>query len=128
MAPSNLVPRKSAAFDALRRTNAAAVLAGQFHCLECQDGFIAYDRPTITATVSLIRQVRPALVFAHSPHDYLIDHEVTSALVRNATFFAGVPNLKTESFEPFRPVPHLYYADAIEGKDLFGVTSIRRLW
>ena len=85
--------------------NAAAVLSGKFHCLECQDGFIAYDRPTITATVRLIREVRPSVVFAAAPHDYLIDHEVSSALVRNAAFFAGVPNLKTEGVGPFRPVP-----------------------
>ncbi len=101
--------------------NAAAVLGGRFHCLECQDGFITYDRPTITATVRLIREVRPAVVFAAAPHDYLIDHEVSSALVRNAAFFAGVPNLRTEPFGIFRPVPYLYYADPVEGKDLLGV-------
>ncbi|MHB0956205.1 MAG: PIG-L deacetylase family protein [Pirellulaceae bacterium] len=100
---------------------AAAVLQGDYHCLECRDGFILYDRPSITATVALIRQVRPTVVFTHAPHDYLIDHEMTSALVRNATFFAGVPNLQTDSLTAFRPVPYLYYADPIEGKDLFGI-------
>lgn len=99
---------------------AASVLDGTYHCLECRDGLIAYDEPTIRATVALVREVQPQLVFAHAPHDYLIDHEVASALVRNATFFAGVPNLKTERFGAFRPVPHLYYADPLEGKDLFG--------
>jgi len=44
-----------------------------YHCLECRDGFIAYDRPTILKAVSLVRQVRPAVVFAASPGDYLID-------------------------------------------------------
>ena len=101
--------------------NAAAVLQGQYHCLECRDGFILYDRPAITATVALIRQVRPTVVFAHAPHDYLIDHEMASALVRNATFFAGVPNLTTGSLAPFRPVPYLYYADPVEGKDPLGI-------
>lgn len=100
--------------------NAADVLQGQYYCLECQDGFILYDRPTITATVALVRQVRPTLVFAHAPSDYLIDHEITSALVRNATFFAGVPNLVTGSLAPFRPVPYLYYVDPVEGKDPLG--------
>jgi LmbE family N-acetylglucosaminyl deacetylase len=104
-------------------TSAAAVLGGTFHCLERQDGFIAYDRPTITAAVRLIREVRPAVVFAASPRDYLIDHEISSAVVRNAAFFAGVPNLKTEPLGIFRPVPYLYYADPVEGKDLFGVPA-----
>lgn len=101
---------------------AAAVLGGTYHCLECRDGFIAYDRPTITASVALVREVRPTLLFAHAPHDYLIDHEVASALARNAAFFAGVPNLRTERFGPFRPVPYLYYVDPVEGKDWFGVS------
>ncbi len=100
--------------------NAAAVLDGVFHCLERQDGFIAYDRPAIEATVRLIREVRPGVVFAASPQDYLIDHEVSSALVRNAVFFAGVPNLKTGSVGIMRPVPYVYYADPVEGKDMFG--------
>lgn len=99
---------------------AAAVLDGTYHCLECRDGFIAYDRPTIEKTVALVRKVRPTVVFALGPNDYLIDHEVSSALARNAVFFAGVPNLKTGPLGPLRPVPWLYYADPVEGKDVFG--------
>ncbi|MCU0960287.1 MAG: PIG-L family deacetylase [Pirellulaceae bacterium] len=100
--------------------HAASVLDGTYHCLERRDGFIAYDEPTIRATVALVREVQPLLLFAHAPHDYLIDHEVASSLARNAAFFAGVPNLKTERFGPFRPVPYVYYVDPVEGKDLFG--------
>jgi LmbE family N-acetylglucosaminyl deacetylase len=99
---------------------AAAILDGAYHCLECLDGFIAYDPPTLLKVIGLVRAVKPTLVFAHSPQDYLIDHEVASSLVRSAIFFAGVPNVKTEPHPPFRPVPHLYYADALEGKDLLG--------
>ena len=62
-----------------------------------------------------MRAVQPAVVFTHSPQDYLIDHEVTSALARNAAFFAGVPNVKTDPHPPFRPVPHVDYADAGQG-------------
>jgi LmbE family N-acetylglucosaminyl deacetylase len=64
------------------------------------------------------------LVFALSPQDYMIDHEVASALARNAVFMAGVPNWKTEPYPSFRPVPHLYYADPIEAKDLFGTMIV----
>lgn len=100
--------------------NSAAVLGGSYYCLECRDGFIAYDRETNIKAVELVRKVRPAVVFALGPNDYLIDHEVSSAVVRNAAFFAGVPNWKTEPFPPFRPVPHVYYADPVEAKDIFG--------
>ena len=53
------VPRRSAGSGGSRRPTRRPCWAAQYHCLECQDGFIAYDRPTITATVALIRQVRP---------------------------------------------------------------------
>jgi len=115
-----LGPEEISRIRRVEAADAAAVLDGKHHCLECQDGFIAYDRPTIVKAVALVREVRPAVVFALGPNDYLIDHEVSSALVRNAVFFAGVPNLKTEGLGPLRPVPWLYYADPVEGKDLFG--------
>ena len=67
-----------------------------------------------------MREVRPTVVFAMSPGDYMIDHEVSSAMARNAAFVAGVPNIKTEPLKPFRPVPYVYYADPVEGKDIFG--------
>ena len=56
-----LGPAEISRIRRVEAANAAAVLGGRFHCLECQDGFIAYDRPTITAAVRLIREVRPAV-------------------------------------------------------------------
>jgi LmbE family N-acetylglucosaminyl deacetylase len=113
--------------SAIRRVeaaNAAAVLGGTYHCLECRDGLIAYDAETIFKTVALVRKVRPSLVFALSPQDYMIDHEVASALMRNAVFMAGVPRWKTEPYPPFRPVPHLYYVDPLELVDIYGTTIV----
>ena len=37
-------------------------------------------------------KVRPRLVLTHSPSDYMLDHEMTSALARAAAFGAPVPN------------------------------------
>lgn len=115
-----LGPEEISAVRRVEAANAAAVLGGRYYCLECGDGFIAYDRPTNLKAIELVRKVRPKLVFAASPNDYLIDHEVTSAVIRNAAFLSGVPNIKTEPFGPFRPTPYLYYADPIELKDMFG--------
>jgi N-acetylglucosamine malate deacetylase 1 len=117
-----LAPEEICAIRRVEGANSAAVLGGSYHCLESRDGIIAYDAETNFKAVALVRKVRPSLVLAPSPQDYMIDHEVTSALVRNAVFMAGVPNWKTESYPPFRPVPHLYYADPLEMKDLFGTT------
>jgi len=108
---------------AIRRKEAAqsaAILGGVYHCLECEDGYIRHDRETLHRTVELIRSVRPRLIFAASPSDYLYDHEVTSLIVRDAAFWSGVPNLVTPGAVPLTPVPHVYYCDPLDGADIFG--------
>jgi LmbE family N-acetylglucosaminyl deacetylase len=100
---------------------AVALLDGTYHCLECGDALIMYDRPTVIKTVALVRQVRPKIVLTMSPSDYMVDHEMTSKLAQSACFCCGVVNLETPGAEPFEPIPHLYYIDAVEGKDKFGI-------
>lgn len=99
---------------------AAALLDGTYHCLECDDALIMYDRPTVLKTVALVRRVRPTVVFAMSPSDYMVDHEMASKLAQAACFCGGVVNLETPGAEPFEPIPYLYYNDPVEGKDKFG--------
>ncbi len=110
--------------SAIRRKEAAAAAAllnGRYHCLECDDAFIMYDRPTLLKAIRLIRQVKPIIVFAMSPTDYMIDHETTSKIAQTACFVAGMANINTDGAPPCEHVPHLYYLDPLEGKDIFGV-------
>jgi LmbE family N-acetylglucosaminyl deacetylase len=100
--------------------NAVNVLDGEYHCLECKDVFIMYDKPTLLKVIELLRRVRPAIVFAPSPQDYFADHEVTSQLVRTACFSCGIPNISTPGIEPYDVVPHLYYADPTGLVDIYG--------
>ena len=107
----------------IRRAEAAksaAILDGTYHCLECDDVFIMYDGPTLLKAIRVVREVKPTVVFAPSPNDYMIDHEMTSLLVQTACFACGMPNIKTVGAEPSEPVPYLYYVDALEGNDKFG--------
>jgi LmbE family N-acetylglucosaminyl deacetylase len=69
-----------------------------------------------------MRQVRPRVVLTHSPADYMLDHEQTATIARAAAFAVAVPNFLRERLAepPLEHIPHLYYCDAIEGKDLFG--------
>jgi N-acetylglucosamine malate deacetylase 1 len=101
-------------------SSSAALLDGKYHCLECDDIFIAYDRPTLLKVIELVRRVRPKLVLTMSPDDYMVDHEVTSALVRTACFSAGMANIRTAGRELFEGIPYLYYVDPMEGKDILG--------
>ncbi|MFA6186930.1 MAG: PIG-L family deacetylase [Phycisphaerae bacterium] len=100
--------------------NAAAVLGGSYYCNELEDVFVMYDKPSLLRTIEIIRKVRPAIVFTASPQDYFIDHEITSDLVRTACFSCGVPNVETPGAKAYDFVPYLYYADPLEGKDIFG--------
>jgi LmbE family N-acetylglucosaminyl deacetylase len=100
--------------------DSAALLDGDYHCLESEDIFILYDRPTLLKTIELVRKVRPTIVFTASPSDYIIDHEITSKIVQTACLAATVPNIITNGTYPSDTIPYLYYCDPMQGKDIFG--------
>ena len=102
---------------------AAAKLRATYHCLDRRDLDVFYDRPTVQAAVELVRQIDPAIVITHPPHDYMPDHEITILVVRAACFGAPARNYDTGR----RPaaagtggIPHLYYASPASGTDIFG--------
>jgi LmbE family N-acetylglucosaminyl deacetylase len=99
---------------------AAAMINGSYRCLEDEDLFILYDRPTLVKATTLFRQVTPRLVITASPCDYIVDHEVTSRIARTACISAAVPNIIIEGTEAISNVPHLYYCAPIQGKDFLG--------
>jgi LmbE family N-acetylglucosaminyl deacetylase len=101
---------------------AAALLGATYHCLEERDLLVFYHERPLENLTRLLRAVRPRVVLTHSPADYMLDHEVTSALARAAVFGAPAPNfLADRGHAPALPhIPHLYYCDAIEGKDALG--------
>jgi len=113
---------------AIRRreaANAAAVLgASSYQCLEFEDLAITFDNAARRRVAGHLRAVDPRMVITTPPADYMFDHEVTSQLVRDACFNAGVPNYETQDdHAPISAVPYLYYSDPIGGHDLFGVQA-----
>jgi LmbE family N-acetylglucosaminyl deacetylase len=101
---------------------AAALIGGRYYCLEERDLLISYHEHALEKVTRLLREVRPRIVLTHSPSDYMLDHEMTSALARAATFAAPIPNFLCDRGHPspLERIPHLYYCDAIEGKDPLG--------
>jgi LmbE family N-acetylglucosaminyl deacetylase len=101
---------------------AAGLIGATYHCLEERDLRIFYAEGPLERVTRLLREVRPRLVLTHSPADYMLDHEMTSTLTRAAAFAAAVPNFLVERGlpPPLPHIPHLYYCDAIEGKDALG--------
>lgn len=112
--------------SAVRRNEAetaCALLGAPYYYVGSSDFCIFNDDEHNRRITSLIRRVVPDMVFTHPPQDYLVDHETTSTLVRNACFYAPVPNYDTSpisSAGSTRRIPHLYYFDAIGGTDIFG--------
>ena len=111
------------AISAIRRqegAKAAAVLGGRFHCLESRDLCITFDEATLRRAMSLTRDICPAVVFTHSLECYLLDHEITARVARTACFGYSIPNAAPGPVPKGACIPHLYYADPIEGLDPYG--------
>jgi LmbE family N-acetylglucosaminyl deacetylase len=119
---TELPPEEIAAVRRAEGQRAAALVSGTYHCLEERDLLIFYHERPLEWVVRLLREVRPRIILTHSPADYMLDHEMTSTLVRAASFGAPIPNFfrDREHPAPLAHIPHLYYCDPIEGKDPLG--------
>ncbi len=100
--------------------HAAKVLEAKYYWAGGEDIEIEYSRGLRRKVIEVVRRARPDVVITHPPMDYMVDHEETSKLVRSACFNAPMPNCLTPPLEAISAVPHLYYADAMDGKDIFG--------
>jgi N-acetylglucosamine malate deacetylase 1 len=116
----------SEAIASIRRGEARAaaqIIGADYHCLEFRDLAIFDDDESRRRVVEFLRRTRPDLILTAPPVDYLVDHETTSKLVRDACFIAPVPNYKTRQWEPaprLERIPHLYFVDPLEGNDRDG--------
>jgi len=120
---TELSPEKIAAKRRVEAQKACAVLGATFHYVGSSDFCIFNDDIHNRRVTALFRDVAPDIVFTHSPVDYLLDHETTSTLGRNACFYAPVANYDTSKYTiagPTQRVPHLFYFDVMQGIDIFG--------
>ena len=115
-----LGPEQIAATRRAEGAAGAAVIGATYHRLESRDLYIMFDEPTLRRVTSLMREIAPTLVITNSPDDYMVDHEMASKLARSATFGYAIPNVVAGAVKPGSCIPHLYYADALEGKDILG--------
>jgi LmbE family N-acetylglucosaminyl deacetylase len=102
---------------------AAESVGATYHCVEALDLRVYLNDEMVDRVVRLLAAVRPQVVFTHSPDDYHLDHELTSRVVRAATFAAPIPNFLHDRWGELKPldhIPHLYYCDPVEGKNAFG--------
>lgn len=109
----------------------ANLLDARFYPLGELDLRIEVDNTTKMKVTEILRKTDPLIVFTHAHEDYMVDHEVTSRLVRAACFAAPIPNYFTYSVLP-QPrtarIPYLYYAAPLEGKDIYGNVVDQRIY
>lgn len=109
---------------------ACEVLGATYHHAEFDDLCIFNDDNSNRRVTALLREVDPLLVITHSPNDYMSDHEMTSFLVRNACFYTSIPNYKTKAraADSTLSIPYLYYAQPMDGIDIFGKKVIPQFY
>lgn len=116
-------PGEIAAIRRKEGANAAAVIKGTYHCLEMRDLSVVFNEENCRRAATVLRAINPSLVITHSLVDYMLDHEETAKIARTATFGFPMPNYIGGRI-PAPPddchVPHLYYADPLEGVDPYG--------
>ena len=109
--------------SAIRKAEAKASadrLGAPYHCVGALDLRVYLTDELVDRVVRLLAETRASVVFTHSPDDYHMDHEMTSRVVRAATFAAPIPNFLAGRWGDLKPldhIPHLYYCDPAEGKD-----------
>ncbi|WP_338000664.1 PIG-L deacetylase family protein [Bremerella sp. P1] len=94
---------------------AAKLIGGTYHTLAEPDVNVIFDKSTNRKAIDLFRQLCPTLVITHPREDYMLDHEQTHLLARSASFSFPIPNASSIPLSPGTHIPHLYYADPIEG-------------
>lgn len=102
----------------------AAILGAGYTCLGFKDLLISCNEDSKRRVTALLRKVRPDLVVAPSPEDYMDDHRLTPRIVREAAFASTIPLWEAELGGERPPcagrIPSLLYADPIGNTDLAG--------
>lgn len=112
---------------ARRRADEARQAAGLFgathDCPGVGDLRLTFDPDVKTKIVEVLRKYQADIVITHPPEDYMSDHELTSALTREACFAAPARNWPASASPapPLLPhIPELYYADPTSMHDRRG--------
>lgn len=120
---AELAPQEIASIRRAEAAKAASLIGADYECLEFRDLQLVFDNASRRRVVEFLRRCRPDIVLTAPPIDYMADHEVTSALVRDACFTAPIPNYRTGATKAagaLAKIPWLYYVDPLEGSDYFG--------
>lgn len=114
---SEIPPEEMAEIRQKEAQNAAKIIGAKMFPLGVPDGEVEVSMGLRRKIVELIRQTKPDAVITHVHDDYMSDHNYTSQLVVDASFwagakhFAGVPG-KAEQAETR---PAIFFMDTLAG-------------
>lgn len=114
---ATLEPEKIAAIRFEEGKAAAARIGATYHTLAEPDVNVVFSQTTNRKAIDLFRRIAPTLVITHPREDYMLDHEQTHLLARSAAFSFPIPNASPLPLPAGARIPHLYYADPVEGRD-----------
>jgi len=82
--------------------------------LEMEDGLFENDHSHRLKVIQVLRRYRPDIVICNAPHDRHPDHGRAAALVKEASFYAGLAKIETRDTDgniqtPWRPKVLFHY-------------------
>jgi LmbE family N-acetylglucosaminyl deacetylase len=97
--------------------NAARIIGAELYPLGIPDGHVEVNLAIRRRIVEVIRIVRPDVLITHYHRDYMSDHNNTSRLVKDASFWACVAGFEGDpnQAEPHSLIPPVYYMDTVLG-------------
>lgn len=73
----------------------AAIAGAVLHPSVVRDIEILYEKPLVSKAAAIIRRIKPDIVLAPSPEDYMEDHSNASRITVTAAFVRGMINFMT---------------------------------
>ena len=89
---TDIPPREMAAIRRKEAKKSASIIGADVFPLGIPDGEVEVTLQLRRRIVEIIRKTAPDVIITHYPHDYMSDHNCTSRLVFDASFWAGVQN------------------------------------
>lgn len=95
----------------------AAVIGANLYPLDLPDGEVEVSLHLRGRLVEVIRRAKPDVILTHHPNDYMSDHNGTSRLVTDASFWAAVRAFKGSPYDSpaLHCIPPVYYMDTVAG-------------
>lgn len=112
-----LGPDEMAAIRRDESVKSAAVIGASLYPLEIPDGEVEVSLDLRKRLVEIIRKVKPDIIFTQHPDDYMSDHNYTSKLVFDASFWAAIKAFDGSPNESsvHSCIPRVYYMETVAG-------------